>query len=53
MKTKTKLHTESNQAFARLLEICLLLDLKIYYKALKRGRTFVSRAIDNSDLPVA
>jgi len=52
-KTKIELHVELNEAYAKLLSICLLLDLKSYYEALERGRSFMSKMVDRSDLPSA
>ena len=49
--TKVKLHEELNQAYSKLLRICLLLDLNAYYKDLERGRTFLSNMVDHSTLP--
>jgi len=51
-KTKIKLHTDLNQAYAVLLKICLELDLKTYYEDMERGRSFMSNMVDHSDLPV-
>ena len=49
--TKVKLHEELNQAYSKLLRICLLLDLNAYYKDLEQGRTFLSNMVDHSTLP--
>ncbi len=50
-ENKVAIHVELNKAFAVLLEICLRLDLRSYYITLEAGRTFMSGAIDRSDLP--
>ncbi len=49
-ETKVKLHEELNAAFAILLNICLILDLPAYYENLERGRSFMSRMVDHSDI---
>ena len=50
-KTKVEIHKKLNEAYATLLDICLLLDLKVYYERLESGRSFMSRMVDNSELP--
>jgi len=49
-KTKTEIHVELNEAYSKLLKICLLLDLRAYYKNLESGRSFMSRMLDKSDI---
>jgi len=48
---KVELHVDLNDAYAKLLRLCLLLDLDAYYKDLQRGRSFMSNAVDRSDYP--
>ncbi len=49
--TKTKMHDDLNKAFATLLNIGLLLDLRATDQRLKNLRGFMSRMIDHSKLP--
>jgi len=49
-KTKIELHVELNESFNKILDICLLLDLKPSYLALEKGRVFISNAIDKADI---
>jgi len=50
-RTKVNLHRELNIAYAKLLEICLILGLRSYHKSLLRARSFVSNMINYSDIP--
>jgi len=51
MKSKVELHVNLHDAYAKLLRLCLLLDLDAYYKDLQRGRLFMSNMVDRSDYP--
>lgn len=49
--TKLELHKKVNEAFEVLFSVCLELNLKAYYKVLKRSNSFLALLIDTSDFP--
>ena len=46
---KTEMHDELNKAFAKLIHIAYLLDLRATDESLKDLRSFMSRMIDHSE----
>ncbi len=47
--TKVQMHDDLNKAFANLLHIAYLLDLRAGVKSLEDLREFMSRMIDHSE----
>ena len=48
-ETKVNLHEELNEAYAKLLRICLLLDLQVCYDDLESRMSYMSWMVDGSD----
>ncbi len=49
--TKARMREELNMAYGVLLNLTCKLDLKAFNEELRKGRSFLSKMVDDSDYP--